>query len=285
MELRVEKLTLPEVINFNFEELRDEITERASSYKNLVYSEDQMKQAKTDCAMLRKFTKALSDERIRVKKEILKPYDEFEAKINELSGIVNEAIGNIDTQVKAADEKRKAEKKQEIIDFWNMTAKEEWDAGRLPEEIGLPNIWDEKWLNSSASMKSIQEAITYRIECIEADIATLRDLPEYAFEAVECYKYTLNITTALNEAHRLSEMAKRKAEQERIEAERAAAAQEQPKVEPIPNTPCEFPADAMNEPEQQEIPTWVSFKALLTVENAKELQRFFKARGILFEAL
>ena len=50
MELRVSPVTFPEVIDFNFEELRTEITVRVERYTNLVYTEEQIKEAKSDLA-------------------------------------------------------------------------------------------------------------------------------------------------------------------------------------------------------------------------------------------
>ncbi|MBP5298203.1 MAG: DUF1351 domain-containing protein, partial [Lachnospiraceae bacterium] len=118
MELRVKQITLPEAIEFNFEELKNEITARTSAYVGIVYTDDQIKDAKKDVAMLRKFTKALSDERIRVKKEILKPYDEFETKVKELSGIVETAIADIDKQIKTFDAIKQDEKRLAIEEMF-----------------------------------------------------------------------------------------------------------------------------------------------------------------------
>lgn len=87
MELRIKSMSFPEAIEFNFEQLKQELTDKAEQYKGLVYTDDQVQDAKKDVAALRKFTKALSDERIKVKKECMKPYEEFEAKIKELSAI------------------------------------------------------------------------------------------------------------------------------------------------------------------------------------------------------
>ena len=107
MELRIEPITFPEVIKFNFDELKQEITDKVAMYNNLVYTEEQVKEAKTDRASLNKFVKALSDERIKIKKQCLQPYEEFEKRINELSAIVNEPISLIDKQVKEFEEKKK----------------------------------------------------------------------------------------------------------------------------------------------------------------------------------
>ena len=64
MELRVSPVTFPEVIDFNFEELKTEIEARVERYTNLVYTEDQIKEAKTDLATLRKFTKNQGQKRV-----------------------------------------------------------------------------------------------------------------------------------------------------------------------------------------------------------------------------
>ena len=278
MELKVKTPTFPEVIEFNFDELKQEITERASTYVNLVYSEEQIQDAKKDRATLNKFVKALSDERIKIKKECLKPYEDFEAKIKELDKIVNVAINNIDSQVKGYEEKRKQEKLDGITNFFNSTNHPEW--------LHISQIMNEKWLNASVSMKSIQEEIDSRLEQIKSDLVTLANLPEFGFEATEVYKRTLDLGKAINEGQKLAEMAKRKAEAERLKAAREAEAEawEQAGREAQKILSEEaFPADAMNPPEPPK--QWISFKALLSVEDATALKDFFNSRNIEFEAI
>ena len=278
MELRIEKITFPEVIEFNFDELKQEITNRAAMYANMVYTEDQVKQAKADRANLNKFVKALSDERIKVKKQCLKPYEEFEAKVNELSKIVQEPIGMIDKQVKEFEQQKQNEKLDKIKECWG----ELLQADKIPEALTFAQIFNEKWLNASVSMKSIQEEINSRIEQIEKDLETLSNLPEFGFEAKEVYKTTLDINKALNEGQRLSEIQKRKAEHEaeqaRLKAEaeaREAEPQPQPVSEGFMNPPAEEKLDRM----------WISFKALLTTEDALALKAFFESRNIEFKAI
>jgi len=287
MELKVKTPTFPEVIEFNFNELKQEITERASAYVNLVYTEEQIQDAKKDRANLNKFVKALSDERIKIKKECLKPYEDFEAKIKELDKIVSAAINNIDSQVKGYEEKKRQDKLDEITKFFNSTEHPEW--------LHFAQIMNDKWLNASVSMKSIQEEIVSRLEQISHDIVTLSNLPEFGFEATEVYKRSLDINIALNEGYRLSEIAKRKAEHEAEQARLAAEAEahnagnfaaEEIHAEHLKVVPVAFPADAMNPP-VEEVPAkqWVSFRAFLTVEQARELKLFFDDRAIEFEAI
>ena len=278
MELKIKEITIPEVIDFNFQELKQEIINRVAMYSNLVYTEEQVKQAKADRANLNKFVKALSDERIKVKKQCLKPYEEFEAKVNELTRIVQEPIALIDEQVKGYEEKKKQDKLDEITNFFNSTDHPEW--------LHIAQIMNDKWLNASVSLKAVQEEINARLEQITNDLATLSNLPEFGFEATEVYKRSLDINTALNEGRRLSEIQKRKAEYE-AEKARLAAEVEAKKQEECPpvascaeceKAPCE------NTPE---VPArqWLGFKAHLTVADAQALAALFATRGIEYEQI
>lgn len=276
MELKIQRPKFPEIISFNYEELKQEITEKTSAYVGLVYSEDQIKDAKKDVAMLRKFTKALSDERIKIKKDCLKPYEEFERKIKELDGIVAKAITNIDSQIKAVEERAKEEKQEAIKAFYNTTQHPDW----LPLEA----LFNPKWLNASTSMKAIEEEITTTLERINSDLDAIAKLPEYNFEALEEYKSTLHLGKAVVKANSLKEQALRKAEYEAAQAKKREE-KEQPQPQPAPvieAVPEEVPEPPKSTHQKRQ---WVSFEAFITVEDAKALKAFFESRNIEFKAI
>lgn len=168
MELKVNEITALEPIKFNYEDLKKEVTEGMSKYQNMIYTEKTMKIAKADKANLNKLSKALNDEKIRVKKDILKPYEDFEQKILEIKSIVDKAVINIDTQVKAHEQKIKEEKKIEIEKFFNE------NVGKYEKLISFDTIFEERWLNATTTMKSIQESITHIVTKTEADIQVLK---------------------------------------------------------------------------------------------------------------
>lgn len=285
MELRVEPVTFPEVIQFNYEELKAEITSKVEMYKNLVYTgSDQIKDAKADRAALNKLIKAMSDERIRIKKDCLKPYEEFERKIKELTDIVNEPVQLIDKQIKEYEQTLKEEKREEIEALFETIGFQAF--------VKLEMIWDEKWLNASVSMKSIEEKMRERMYQISTDLLTLNRLSEYAFEAVAVYKETLDMNRSIAEAQRMSEIAKQKAEveaQKKAEEERRAKEVEEKKVyeapviipEPVSDQDQQAPEHMVTEPEKME----VRFAALLTTEDALALKEFFQSRNIEFRAI
>ena len=85
MQLKMSDYQLPEKILFNYDELKQDLLEKVSMYETLVYTDDQIKDAKADKAALNKLKKALNDERIRLEKEYMGPFNEFKAKSMRLS--------------------------------------------------------------------------------------------------------------------------------------------------------------------------------------------------------
>lgn len=289
MELRIEPVTFPEAIRFNYEEMKAEITSSTEIYKNLVYTDDQIGDAKKKRAELNKWIKVLSDERIKIKKECLKSYEEFEWKINDLVEIVNESVRSIDKQVKEFEQNKKEEKRKEIEALFETIGFQAF--------VKLEMIWGEKWLNASVSMKSIEEKMRARLNEISTAVFTLNKLPEFGFEALELYKETLDLPKAIEKAQHMSEIAKKKAQYEaeekaRREAEEARAKQiaqeqasqqlEQPAEQMVMDlVPQEAPAQQELEPSKE----WIRFAALLTTEDALALKEFFQSRNIEFRAI
>ena len=105
-------------IDWNFEELKKEVAEKASEYLNLVYSDDQIKEAKKDRADLNKFKQALDKKRKEVKAQVMDPYKDFEVKIKELVGIVDKAVDNIDSQIKGYEEGLRQEKEKRCKEIY-----------------------------------------------------------------------------------------------------------------------------------------------------------------------
>lgn len=277
MELRVNEVTIPEKIDFNYEELKAELTDKVKFYESLAYTDDQIKDAKADRANLNRLKKAFNDERIRIEKEYMKPFEEFKAQINEIIAIIDKPMAVIDEQVKAFEEKRKAEKQKAIEELF--------DSIGFQNFVTLDKIQDPKWLNASVSMKSIEEQMRSRMYQIGDDVLTLLGLAEFGFEATEVYKQTLDINKAISEAKRMSEIAKAKADAEakkKAAEESRKAEEEQTVIAPVQAvTPSEPVQSADSTPERM----LVRFEVLLTTEDAYALKEFFKSRNIEFKAI
>lgn len=287
MELKIYNPTedgFIKAIEWNNEEIKKEVSAKVSYYKDLVYTDEQIKDAKADRATLNKFVTALEDKRKEIKKQCLAPYEAFERQMKEIVAIVQEPIALIDAQVKGYEEKQKQDKLEQV--------KALWDSMDHPAELTFEKVFLDKFLNASTSMKIIENYFNDDITRFNRDMATIEKLPEYSFEAKQVYISTLSINQALDEAHKLSEVAKKKteyeAEQARLAAEVEAKKQEETVVVgtvtatanidgqtvPVAEVPVEVPAKQ-----------WISFKALLSVEDATALKQFFESRNIEFKAI
>lgn len=277
MEFKVNEYQLPDKLTFNYDELKQELTEKVEMYKTLVYTEEQIKDAKSDRASLNKLKSALNDERIRREKEYMQPFNEFKSKVNEIIKIIDEPIAVIDSQVKAFDEKKKAEKLEAVKKLWEETEK--------PEGLTFDNVFDEKMLNASYNMTHVKQKFSDDIKRFERDLETLANLPEFGFEATEVYKSTFDINKAISEAQKMSQIAKAKAEKEA----QLKAQEEEKKAEefaksmnpPTEPQPVEQPQQQTAQPRKN----WVSFAAYLTCDEALELKKFFDDRAIDFKAI
>ena len=275
MELKINEIAIPEQITFNFEELKQELTEKVSKYETLVFSDEEIGQAKKERAALNKLKTAIKEERLRREREYMKPFDDFKQKINEIVMIIDKPINLIDKQLDEYENKRRADKRVEIGSLWERMERPEW--------LVLSKIFDEKWLNATVSIKSITSEIEAKLAQIRQDTATIESLEEFSFEAIDTYKRTLDLGRAIAEGKRLADIQKRKEEQAKAKAETESKAKEQEQkkaetVQPVDMSP--YMPEPTKEPAQ-----WVKFEALLTVDQAKALKAFFESNKIEFRAI
>lgn len=167
MELKVEEIKALAPIQFNYEDIKKWITEKAKEYKSMVYTEETITNAKSDRATLNKVAKALNDEKIRIKKEVLKPFEDFESKCKELQEIITDASNSIDIQVKAFETKEQEEKKKQIEDLFNTYI------GDFKELIIFEQIFNQRWLNKTYTIKKIEDEIKHLIAKTTTDLKVI----------------------------------------------------------------------------------------------------------------
>lgn len=271
MELKMNPVALPKPLTFNYEELKASLAEKVSTYEQAIYAPEQMAAAKADRAALNRLKKALNDERLSQERAYMAPFNQFKAQVNELIRIIDAPVAAIDKQIKSYEERKREEKRDQIEAYFNGCA--------FPEGITLEKLFDQQWLNASVTMRVIQNEIDARRKQIDTDLAVIRALPEYAFEAEQTYLSTLDLARAVSEAHRLADIARRKSifEAEMNLQRCKAEAEVQQQTAQAQATSAKQPATSRKQ--------WISFKARMTVEDAKALKNFFQSRVIEFEAL
>lgn len=265
-------------IEFNFEELKTELTQGLEKYQNLVFSEENIKEAKDTRANLNKFKEAIETRRKEIKALCLKPYNDFEAKIKELTKLIDEPILAIDTQIKNFDNQRIEAKRVDITDFYNSVI------GDLSDILPLDKIFNQKWLNATFKMTNIQKEITETIGKVNGNLAVIVDLkldPELELQVKDKYIQTLDFGLAMAEKTRLENL--KKAFKER-EEQNATINQEE--TEPALNEQ-ETTAELTNEVQAEKVtpissPTinYIEFWARGTKAQLTELAEFMKNKGI-----
>ena len=215
-------------IDWNYEELKQEITTRANDYKTLVYTDDNIKDAKSDRANLNKFIKVLDTKRKDVKKMMLEPYTEFESQVKELIGIIGEANNNIDSQVKAYEQKKRDEKLVKVQEIYDGIFGE----SDLLSILTWDRVFKPTYLNATTTLKSIKTEMTELLERVTNELNIIdNDNGEYQFEMKEAYLKDFNMAEALTVKQRFEENARRKAEYEAKRQAELEARREREKAE------------------------------------------------------
>ena len=279
LELRMEtdlQSALPAEIGFNFEELKMELAERLEHYNGLIVTEDGIKEAKDDRAKLNKLRTAIDTRRKDIKKEYMKPYTEFEGKIKELTLLIDQPIKAIDAQLNSYEERRKEAKMEKIREAYESTITE-----AVKDIIPLERIADQKWLNSTTSMKKVEEDLTSWEKRVNADLLAL-DTVEEEFQAAVREKYisTLDITMALAHRNQLkaAQEAFRAREEERKAREAERSAMEEKKATEAKHEPQKAPEPAMTAPEEKRYTLRLEFS--VTKEQAVALRNFIDHHNI-----
>lgn len=180
-------------IDFNHEEIKQELRVALEKYQGLVYSEDNIRDAKVDRASLNKFREAIETRRKEIRKQCLAPYDDFEKKIREITDLIDEPILAIDGQVKAFEERKREERRAEIKEFYRTG-----DLDDVRSIIPLEKIWNEKWLNATTTDKKIKDDIRTALDRAARDLELLESMESEFSDAVKIkYLETLDLSAAL----------------------------------------------------------------------------------------
>lgn len=257
---------LPAEIGFNFDELKQELTDALHHYNTLVVTEDAIQEAKIDRAKLRKLKEAIDTRRKEVKRECERPYKAFEAKVKELTALIDAPVEAIDKQIKAFEDREKEQKLSEI-----QAAYDNLVPATIKEVIPLNRILDPKWLNKTTSMKSITEAIQTIAKRTNVDITFLEAAvdPKYLTAVRSEYIATLDIDKAMDQRDKL--VAAEAAFQQR-EAARAAY---QPPVEKAAPAAVQEPAMVpAPQPHKEEKVYALRLEFQLTMRQADALKAF-----------
>jgi len=274
-------------IQFNHEEIQKELAVRLEKYNGLVYSEDSIKEAKTDRAALNKFREAIENKRKEIKKQCLAPYEDFEVKIKDIVAMIDKPILAIDTQVKNFEQLKKDEKLNGIKLFYSDRV------GGLAELVPFDRVFNQKWLNATYKGSDIEKEITELFCRVESDLQVITELQtEYEPQLKDFYLKNYDLTATLQEKKRLEDQAAKLAEynrqqaekkrqelQSKVKAEPAREVQPQPEPKAEPATKTEPYPESSNIPETTYV---MDFRVWGSANQLRQLKNFLVDMGIKY---
>lgn len=251
------KVTQAQVEIIDREKFEQGIADVVAKYANYTVTAGTIKDDKKTLAELRKLKKQISDERIKIKRELSQSADEFDKYIKDTSEPMDEIINKIAQDVKDFEEHQKAVRLDTVKGYI---------ANKAAEYMLDPRIFDEKALDyikagdfmadgvtlKKATMKSLDDMVTFEFQnqqeyekakaaisgqCAEygmTDMLYLRMLQDMSLaEVLEQIKSDYLFQKQKEEAERVRrEREQQLAEQRRKEQEQAQKSTETPQIYP-----------------------------------------------------
>ena len=207
-------------IEEHLQSIKADVTKRVNEAMSLVCTEDTVKVVKEYRAQLNREFKYWEDERKKVKKAVMSPYEQFEAVYKScITDVYKAADVDLKHKVDSVESDLKRKKEDEVIRYFDEYAES--------KNKGLQQFITYRDANInvtlSASLKSLKEQAKAFVDRVCDDL-TLIETQEHKDEIFYEYKQTLNvanaITTVTNRYKAIE--AARKREEERKAREQAA---------------------------------------------------------------
>ena len=187
-------------IETNFEAVKAWLTEELAPYATMVVTPEAIGDAKKTRANIRKVGESIDSQRKAIKKMWNKPYEEYEAKCKELTGIVSEAVSNLDGQIKEMENAEKQEKRKRLEAFFDKNVFKMGVSGYITFDA----VFDSKWLNATFSEIDAANSITEQLEGIHDSLEVLRGMNSpYESAMLSEFSKTHSLPKAIAEGRRL----------------------------------------------------------------------------------
>ncbi len=284
-QIKTDMSVLPKTIDFNFEEMKQELTDKLKYYNSLVVTEDSIKNAKADKAKLNALYNAIENKRKEIKKECMQPYIDFENRCKEITGLIKEPVQSIDNQIKAFEQQELDEKYRQLTEHYST------HIGDISSLVPLEKILNPKWQNKTTKLEDLKLEIENRIDCIKNDMQTISDLDSsFTLQMQDVYLRTLDLSKAVNEGKRLSEQQKqlneikRKQEEQNavLKAKLEAERQAQQKQTESPEQPITGFSENKPPETQKETEITTDFRVICTPSRLKALGEYMRNNGIKY---
>ena len=177
-ELQV-KVTQAQVEIIDREKFEQNINEVVAKYQNYTVTATTIKDDKQTLADLRKLDKQVSDERIRNKKVLSEPADEFDKYVKNAIQPLKDIISKIASDVKEFEDHQKAVRIDTVKGYL---------ANKSAEYMLDPRLFDEKALDYVKASDFMADGVTLK----KATMKSLDDMVTFEYQKQEEYKKTIS---------------------------------------------------------------------------------------------
>lgn len=248
-------------------QIRSIVKEKMKVYECITYTEDDIKEAKADRAMINKSSKALNDTRIELEKIYMQPFNKFKDVVKDTCDMLDLTSNSIDLQIKKFEQEEKDAKMKQIREYFDENNE---------YLVNFDRCFKSNWLNKNKGIAVVKAEINEVFELVEADFDKLKEhfYSEPCYTAIiDRYQNTLDYNNAYHYGVSLVN-----------KALEAATAQNLPQPTDTPNQIQQPPKQPENNTQSEQVYIR-AFKVKVTREQAFALADFMKANNIEFESI
>lgn len=300
MDNALQVITLKQlpIIEEHLQLVKSDVETRTRNAMQLVCTEETRKDVKSIRTELSKEFAEMENQRKRVKKAIMEPYNQFEAVYKEcISDPYKKADAEFKKRIDEVESGLKSDKEKAIRDYFNELCK----ANNLPwlrfEQMGLK-------IGLSTSVNGTKTALTSTVLRISKEVLELSRYENSAELMVE-YKKSLNMALALStirarqeqielqkqyEAQRRATLEQQRAAEEKVqqavaEAQETQQSAAEPPIEEVTAPTEETPTEAPTAVQEQAPATIyeVKFAVRGTIAQLKKLKQFIMQEGMSYD--
>ena len=248
-------------------QIRSIVKEKMKVYECITYTEDDIKEAKADRAMINKSSKALNDTRIELEKIYMQPFNKFKDVVKDTCAMLDLTSNSIDLQIKKFEQEEKDVKMKQIREYFDENNE---------YLVNFDRCFKSNWINKNKGIAVVKAEINEVFELVEADFDKLKEhfYSEPCYTAIiDRYQNTLDYNSAYHYGVSLVN-----------KALEAATAQNSPQPTDTPNQIQHPPKQPENNTQGEQVYIR-AFKVKVTREQAFALADFMKANNIEFESI
>lgn len=248
-------------------QIRSIVKEKMKVYECITYTEDDIKEAKADRAMINKSSKALNDTRIELEKIYMQPFNKFKDVVKDTCDMLDLTSNSIDLQIKKFEQEEKDVKMKQIREYFDENNE---------YLVNFDRCFKSNWLNKNKGIAVVKAEINEVFELVEADFDKLKEhfYSEPCYTAIiDRYQNTLDYNNAYHYGVSLVN-----------KALEATTEQNSPQPTDTPNQIQQPPKQPENNTQGEQVYIR-AFKVKVTREQAFALADFMKANNIEFESI